>query len=533
MVIRKTILPLVLLLVAVTTAAAPAFPCWQWLRARSGELVEVMLVGDEYMHYFLTRDSLRMQYDEQGLLVPLREQDYADMQHRATLRKHSNLKSQTSNLKSQIYCGTRRQLVLLASFSDLTFKEEQPVLLWDNIFNQENFTMPPFHGSVHDYFYAQSYGQFNLQFDLYHVTLAKPHGDYRSIGTDDSNAGLLLMDLLTAMKNEVADWSVYDWDGDGYVEQVLMLFAGQAQNDGGDSQTIWSHQWSLTGQDREPYAVTDANGTYYADNYGCFPELSGRKDYGSFGTLCHEYGHCLGLPDFYYGTRKVVGTWDVMDYGNYNDGGFCPVGYSAHERMVLGWLDVTELTEPAAITDLKPLSQNQQAYMIRNDGYANEYYIIENRQPTGWDSSLPGSGVLIFHIDYDEEIWRTASPNTNREKRYTIFPANNNTTDYSGWAYPYEQNDSLTNLSVPAAMLTHLNADDNYYMNHPIYNISITDGTASFDFMGDSPSSIQSPLVSPHSTHSAIYDLQGHFMGSSFYLLPKGIYVVNGKLIIK
>lgn len=440
-----------------------------------------------------------------------------------------NAKRAAKTRQSAVYRDDHRQLVLLASFNDLTFMDEDPLSLWNSIFNEEGMSTPPFHGSVHDYFYDQSYGQFNLQFDLYHVALDKPHADFRSVGDDDSNSGLLLMDLIDAIREEVSDWSVYDWDGDGYVDQVLILYAGQGQNDGGGSQAIWPHQWSLTGQEREAYAVTSGGNEYLIDNYGCFPELSGSKNYGTFGTLCHEYGHCLGLPDFYYSNKKVVGAWDIMDYGNYNEGGFCPPGYSAHERMLLGWLDMTELTEPTTVNDLMPLCEGQEAYMIRNDNYANEYYIIENRQPIKWDSSLPGSGVLIFHIDYDEEVWHTGQPNTSQKKRYTIFAANNSNTDFSHWAYPYEQNDSLTNLSTPASMLYHLNSEDNYYMNRPVYHISVNDdGVASFDFMDD-PTGIvfNSQPSTLHLPPSSIYNLQGRIIGNDINALSPGIYIIR------
>jgi len=441
-----------------------------------------------------------------------------------------NIKRAAQARRSAPNLGTRHQLVLLASFNDLTFQDENPQALWNKIFNEEGFSTSPFHGSVHDYFYDQSYGQFFLQFDLHHVALDKPHAVYRSIGDDDSNSGLLLIDLIDAIKNEVPDWAVYDWDNDGYVDQVLILFAGQGQNDGGDSQTIWPHQWDLIGQGREPHIVESGNYEYLVNNYGCFAELSGRMDYGSFGTLCHEYSHCLGLPDFYYGGTKVLGTWDVMDYGNYNEGGFCPAGYSAHERMLLGWLDMTELTEPTIITDLEPLCEGQQAYLIRNDNYANEYYIIENRQPIKWDSSLPGSGVLIFHIDYDEEVWRSDLPNTSKLKRYTIVAANNNNSDKEHWAYPYQLNDSLTNLSVPASMLYHLNSEDNYYLNRPIYHISVNEnGVASFEFM-ENPTGISFFNFQPSTLNlppSAIYDLNGRFIGYDLNALTPGIYIIR------
>lgn len=442
--------------------------------------------------------------------------------------------------------GEYHQLVILASFTDKTFKDEEPLEKWDMIFNQKDFRDQPFYGSVHDYFFDQSYGKFSLHFDLYHVTLDNNSATYRSsefkyekdglLYADDTGAGLLLTHLLDAMKNQVDDWSVYDWNGDGLVDQVFILFAGKGQNDGGGYYSIWPNQWDLTSMGEEPYFrewghpydLSDTGWNLQVDSYGCFAELTGKGDY-AFGTLCHEYGHCLGLPDFYYGGNyQVVGTWDVMDYGNNNLGGYCPPGYSAHERMLLGWLDVQELTEPTSLSDIKPLSEGGAAYLVRNDGYENEYYIVENRQKTGWDQSLPGSGVVVFHIDYDEEIWQTGIPNSASLKRYSIIPANNRSSISSGstWPYPFQLNNALTDTSAPKASLIHPNINGEKLMSKPLTAISVTDGLASFDFMGGSTA--VSPITAIGDEDSyVVYTLQGRRVGTTFDALPSGIYIIR------
>lgn len=393
------------------------------------------------------------------------------------------------------FIGRKRQLVFLVDFSDLSFQDAEPATLWNKIFNQENFQETPFHGSVHDYFYDQSSKLFDLRFDLYYVYMDKVHSEYRSGDIDyydDTRSGLLLTEILDQKKDEITDWSVYDWDNDGYIDQVFVLFAGKGQNEvPSDKTLIWAHQSSLSDHAGDPYyrewghpyVVTRGDKEYKVDNYAIFPELTKAGTYGTFGTLCHEYSHCLGLPDFYYSSStSVVGEWDLMDYGNYNEGGFCPPNYSAHEKMLLGWMIPTELTVPTTISEM----DYSQAYLVRNDGYSNEFYILENRQQTGWDSSLPGSGLVVFHIDYDAATWKTGMPNTSSKKHYTIIPANNKTsTSYqSGWAYPYNDNNSLTNESSPAATLYHNNTDGTKYMSKPLTNITVTDGLASFDFMG-------------------------------------------------
>ena len=423
--------------------------------------------------------------------------------------------------RSSSFIGDKRQLVVLASFSDLEFRQEEPLTIWEPIFNQVNFKDSLHYGSVRDYFYDQSYGKFNLQFDLYDIKVNKEHAVYRSTATDDANAALLIIDLVDSLKNIVTDWAPYDWNNDGYVDQIFVLYAGMGQNNGGGSNTIWANQASLTIYDHDPITVSSNDTEYKINNYGCFPEYGTNSS--SFGTLCHEFGHCLGLPDFYYNNYSILGDWDIMDNGNYNNDGYCPPCYSAHERMVLGWLDIKELTSPTSITDMPALCDEPIAYMIRNDNYPNEYYILENRQKKSWDQSLPSSGLVIFHIDYDEYLWIYDSPNNYTNNHYTIVPANNMSyTPVSyGWAYPFNGKDSLTNYSAPAATLRHAAKDGTNLLSKPITNIKVNDGLVSFDFMGGEQTAIQQTETEEHVT--AVYDLHGRKIPVSH--LKEGIYI--------
>lgn len=387
------------------------------------------------------------------------------------------------------YQGKRRQLVVFASFADRTFNNPNPddvLMTWDPVFNEEGYHENSYVGSVHDYFYDQSYGQFDLSFDLQYVELSEPCRKYRSTNDDDENSKYLVCDIVDTLLTRSIDWNAYDWNGDGYINQLLIIYAGLGMGAGGDSNSIWPHQWWLSKHaDCEPRMVSDGTQQYFVDAYACVQEKINNSS--TFGNICHEYSHCLGLPDFYYGDSSFLYDWDLMDRGNYNGNGYRPCGYSAHERMFMGWLKPIELTQYTTVSDMQPLDISQQAYIIYNDSHPDEYYTIENRQKERWDESLPGNGIIVFHVNYNESMWKYGTPNSNSRKNYMIFPANNNTSrsTLKNWGYPYLENDSLTNTSKPASTLYNQNVDGTLLMSKPITEMSVVDGVASFSFMAD------------------------------------------------
>ena len=407
--------------------------------------------------------------------------------------------------------GQHRQLVVLAAFADQTFLEQQPLTLWDRIFNEVNFSEDAFVGSVHDYFLAQSYGALDLTFDLHYVTLADQRTKYRSTSTDDENSRFLVCDIVDSLSTRGIDWSPYDWDDDGQIDQLLIIYAGKGMNDGGGTNSIWPHQWWLSEHDGGKALTVSSDGQdFLVDCYCCVQEVTSRNTYGTFGTICHEYSHCFGLPDLYNGSTSFLKSWDLMDSGNNNAGGYHPCSYSAHERWLMGWLTPVELTEDISVTDMPLLEEHPVAYLIRNDGYADEYYLLENRQPVGWDQSLPGGGLVVFHIDYDADTWQMGIPNTYSHKRYSIIPANNRTSVYqsAGWPYPYETNNLLTNDSQPAATLINPNTDGTLLMNKSITDITLSsDGLAAFRFSATTGTGIRETTHSTLSTPTVLYRL--------------------------
>ncbi len=434
------------------------------------------------------------------------------------------------------YIGDRRQLVVLAAFKDKPFGGNENVTMqkWNNILNTENYIKEPYIGSLHDYFYEQSYGQFRLTFDIHYI-VADSIKKYRSTYFDDENSKYLVQDVIDSIRSQVDDWAPYDWDGDGYVNQLMIVFAGLGMDDEWGGNTIWPHQWWLSKhKDCKPITVSSGGNDYMIDSYFCSPERGLTDKSGTFGTLCHEYSHCFGLPDLYSnGSTFYVRYWDLMDSGNLNGGGYVPCGYSAFERMFMGWLKPVELSSDTVITDVPALADTAKAFIIRNEGNPDEYYLLENRQKKGWDAELPGSGILVFHVDYDENVFLTGYVNSTKQQRYLIIPANDaaipvpSNSDVSGWAYPHNGNNELTNNSTPAATLNNANKDGTYLMSKPITSISVTDSLASFSF-AVLPSSIRQVAYKNADTW---YSIDGHKVTGA--PTTPGIYIHNGKLELK
>ncbi len=497
------------LFVVLPAMAVPAKPgVWRTISLTDGTQVKVQLVGDEFMHYYQSAEGTRYQYDSaSGTYKIYSATNFSDARRKAVARraKVNNRRIMKRKVNAAtIFQGKKKGLVILAQFTDSKFKSGHDRALYDKIANAENYTADGFKGSVKDYFKAQSAGQFELDFDVVGVCQLKNKCSYyggNASNGDDLRAGEMVAEACRWADSQGVDFSLYDWDGDGEVDQVFVLYAGMGEADGGAASTIWPHMYALSYSD---YGKSLSFDGVTVDTYACSAELNGESNLDGIGTFCHEFSHCMGFPDFYdtgYSGWFGMGDYDLMCAGSYNGDGRCPAGYSAYEKHECGWLtyqDATLIEEDLNVTGLKAISEGGYAYILKNKAHEDEYYIVENRQNTGWDAYLPSEGVMITHVDYDADIWSWNVPNTrdtyedangvthtNDHQRFTIFRAGHSSSEegVASDLYPYGGNNSLTATSSPAATLYNKNSDGTKYMHVDITGISVaSDGTASLTF---------------------------------------------------
>ena len=465
---------------------------------------------------------------------------------------------------------TYRQAVILVEFQNMAFRAEHPRETYDSIFNYPGYNGGVGPGCVAEYFQEQSGGLFNPQFDVFGPYKVPGKARLNEKATKDTKEyGTYQMAQAVEMwvnEDKARDHSVYDWDGNRSIDQVIFVFAGYAGNAGVDS--LYGYLWPHTG---EKFAVSSVV-TY--DDYtiaqcSASCEMRTSKTSWGFGTICHEYTHALGLPDIYpVGSSNagysVVDEWDLMDGGNYTNNGQCPPCLSGMERMLLGWQTPIDLSEPTTITDMKPLSEGGPVYMVRHTD--KEYYLLENRQWTGWDAGLPGKGLIVVHVDYDAGKWSSNHVNeTRNHRRYQLVPADNR--DYDAWdeylikqrdqglitsqylyshrmnnfymseaAYPWKDketgtvNDMLTDSSKPRSAMFNRNSTGSTFLSKSITNIRVSEeGLVSFDFMGGDQTGIDELVHKENRPLCvvSVYDMGGRCLGSHLESQRPGIYILR------
>ena len=592
---------LALFAIVTITWAVKVQPGYVRITQKDGTTLTVSGHGDENMHYYLTKDKVLLcqrgtdfyiaKTDSDGTLsstgilaheadnrseaetaaVNAQDKDafYSNMDHKVALtRAKSSSVTEAITTSSTLFphTGSPTALVILADFTDTVFKEKNPKYVFDRYLNADSFdssdgTLAKNTGSVRKYFKDISGGLFTPNFDVYGpVHLAHPLTYYGGSESDDDGSGenmyALIKDACTAMDDSL-DFSKYDQNGDGYVDLLYIIYAGYSQSITGVSNTAI---WPKSGTNNTgPY---DGVRTY---RYGVNNELNSTPAanktqtlINGIGLFCHEFSHCMGLPDFYPTSSSAQDAcnpaleyWDLMDSGEYTNNGYTPNEYSAWEKEAMGWVKIDTLKTATDVT-LKPLSEGGTAYRIMNDSDAtgHEYYIVENVQKTGWNAAIKGHGMLIYHVDYNANAfsldWNSVN-NTIGHSRMTIFPADGllissydskytgaqYQASHSGDPFPGTSNVySFTDTTSPEKSTVYTGTTK--LMGKPITDIAeASDGTITFKFMGGT-SGIRE-AITDHTVNddNRIFSINGMYMGTDMDVLPKGLYIRNGKKIVK
>ena len=459
----------------------------------NGNTLEIQLNGDENFHYTTLPDGTLITEADNGYFyyatINTETNEITATPYRVDLPLPS--KAKASNASTESVAGQLEQMkqtnlkrrmvphasrptklnavnadhgvVILANFKDVKFKYTKED--YEKALNEEGYSDYSSTGSARDYFIDSSYGKFSPTFEVYGpYDLSKNMSDYGgNVGGNDRNPTGMVVEVCKLAEADGVDFSKYDTDNDGYVDNVYVFYAGEGEANGGSPSTIWPHRWvidptySFSGTKED----TKVSGVYLYD-YACSNEICESNeryigtDYEGVGTFVHEYGHVLGLPDLYntgYGNTRTPDIYDVMDGASYLNYGRTPVSYSAYERMFCEWVTPEQIFPDGNSTQVElPLIAEGKVLLITANGKEHnmdgknpdpkEFYLLENKPDTGWDyyanvTASPNyaqkgdKGMLITRVKYVSFLWDNNMVNNNSSNMGVSYVTNSTQT------YPY------------------------------------------------------------------------------------------------
>lgn len=476
-----------IILAALSSGAAmavPAYPGPISVEQPDGSTLEIILRGDERGHREFTPDGFSIMRDADGFFVyvtvdgqgmPVASAVRAtDVSLRGTVEKQFLLSldndavgnafdravrmrtmTRSGGTDTRYLCSgaafpakdSPRALVVLVEYADVSFSMENPVDFYTRMLNEEGFNEYNATGSARDFFVENSNDVFTPRFDVYGpVKLEYPMRHYGAndyFGQDTAPEEMVI-EACTVLDGEGVDFSVYDTNNDGQIDNVFLFYAGYGEADSYKQDTVWPHSADIVefklGKD------------YFFDGlllnrYGCTNEIDyvHRRPDG-IGTFVHEFSHVMGLPDLYptsYSDAFSPGEYSTLDHGPYNNNGRTPPHYSAFERYSLDWLE-PELLEYTGEYVLDPVHTSNKAFIIPTEN-ENEFFLLENRQQECCDAYIPGHGMLVWHIDYNEGVWNKNVVNNTPSHQYVdLVEADNKRTDSTRSGDPFPGTSNIT-----------------------------------------------------------------------------------------
>lgn len=436
-----------MLSVSFASFAVPAHPGWRVVENPDGTTVTLRLLGDEHGSVTVDAEGRVMKQDFAGnwradvenvAVGPAHDVVMETLARRRQANGRRRASSREVNRSSFPRTGDVRALVVLVDFPDVNFVTPDIRREVDDMLNLPGFDRREHIGSAADYFRAQSHGKFSPRFDVYGPVRADKaatwYGENDENG-DDKRAPDLAIEICRKLDDDI-DFTQYDLDGDGQIDNMYFFYAGYGENFAGNKASwIWPHAAHL-----DEFGIPASERTFDGktlNSYGCCAELYGSTgaDVAAIGTFCHEFGHILGLPDTYDvnysedGSGNHPDKWDIMASGSYlpatRNCGAVPAGYTAVERWLLGWDNPVEITMPQTVS-LPALQATGKSVRI-STAHPDEFFILENRQQKGYDRYLPSHGMLVWHVD------RRADAHVN----VTIYGENKTITCADAWSLDY------------------------------------------------------------------------------------------------
>lgn len=383
--------------------------------------------------------------------------------------------------------GEYEFLAVLVNFKDVKFVTEDANTQFFNLLNQKDYSENGATGSSRDYYYENSNGVFSPTFEVYGpVDLPQNmayYGANEYYGSDARPREMVYDAIAAAIETEGLDLTRFDHNGDLILDNVFIFYAGYGEASGGPEDSIWPHKWN-------------GYGTFQGitiDTYACGSELRGAEGtrMDGIGTFTHEFGHVLGLPDFYdtdydsYGYAPALGYFSLMDVGCYNNDSNTPPFINSMERSMLGWSEGPEELTQSGHYQLLPVYENS-SYRTptENEG---EYFLYEYRDHTGWDTYIPEKGLLIYHVDqsmnylrdgmyaYEKWIWGSINNLADHQCFDLIEAVGEENVEYAVQIpFPgYSGNTRFDDTSTPAAV--------DWAGNPTGYNLSNITSDGAFD----------------------------------------------------
>lgn len=506
------ILSLLVVCFVQTTFAIPAYPKPLKVKQADGSWLTIQMRGDEHGHYVLTSDGIPLVFnarqenyeyadwkdgkvqasgikaveasertakvkafveslDKSAILESFKRARLQQLQQTLSSRRNASLKAGSNPQKEKLNnfptIGEVHSLVILVQFADTKFSTvgSDAHQFFNNMLNEPGFTYSNgANGSARDFYLNSSNGRFQPQFDVIGpVTLPEKYSYYgANKGSSVDNPARLEQFVREActLADPLVDFSQYDHNQDGYIDNIYFFYAGKGEADSGDGNAIWPHSayYSDMAKDAGLSETSLKLDGIEVGNYTCSNEINGTlitPQPAGIGTFVHEFGHVLGLADHYdvnYGmTTFAPGSFDTMAQASYNNNGNTPAAFSAYERACLGWLDLTVLKNGVDSLNVLPdLNDSNKAYVVPVGGTNDEeYFIMENRQKKGWDAFIPGHGMLLWHIDYDAKAWEKNELNiTGTHQRVDIVEADNKLADNTRAGDPFPGTSNVTQCNL-------------------------------------------------------------------------------------